>query len=348
MAEEDLILIDGSQGEGGGQVIRTSLALSMITGTPFEIQNVRGRRKNAGLARQHLTCVRAAQTVCDATVQGAQLKSSHLRFEPGTIQAGRFHFPIGTAGSTSLVAQTVLPALLTADDASEVIIQGGTHNQMAPPFDALKDSFLELVNRMGPQVDAQLDQYGFYPAGGGKITINISPGSQWRGLELLQRGTVRPFVTAVVSKLPAHIAQRECSTICRNANWSQKQSRIIEVENPRGPGNVVMIHLNSEHVTEVFSGVGEIGVRAEQVARRVLRSTRAYLDSDVPVGPHLADQLMLPMSIAAIHGKQSMYRTLPLTQHSITHREIIQRFLDVHIETVDIEPNVVEVRIGPA
>lgn len=342
-----MISIDGSQGEGGGQVIRSSLALSMITGKPFEVHNVRGRRKNPGLAKQHLTCVRAAATVCDADVVGAELKSSHIQFTPNSIKPGNYQFPIGTAGSTSLVAQTVLPALLTCESSSEIVVEGGTHNKMAPPFDFLKHTYLAQLNRMGPKVTADLLSYGFYPKGGGKIRLQITPPTDWKGLNLTSQSTPQPSVSAVVSGLPEHIGERECNTICRKANWPLKNSLVVVDRRPKGKGNAVFIHLTSDQLTEVFSGIGEIGVRAEQVASRVLREAREYLKSESVVGPHLADQLMLPAAIAATHGQSSSYRTMPLTQHSRTHMEIIGMFLDISIQVTEATGSCVEVSVKP-
>lgn len=342
-----IISIDGSEGEGGGQVIRTSLALSMITGKPFEVRNVRARRKNPGLARQHLTCVLAAQKICNAEVLGAQLKSSHLKFSPGEILPGDYEFPIGTAGSTSLVAQTVLPALLTCADPSHVRVDGGTHNRMAPPFEFLKEAFIGTLNRMGPRVEVNMDSYGFYPVGGGSIRLSINPPDTWRGLELLERGQVNTCVRAIVSNLPESIAERECKTIGELANWPISQSEVVVVDQSHGKGNAVLIQLDSELLTEVFSGVGEIGVRAEQVAKRVCRAANEYFESDVPVGPHLADQLMLPSAIAAMHGQSSSYRTMPLTQHSRTHIDIISKFLDIQIRADEVSESCVEIVVTP-
>ncbi len=338
-----MIEIDGSKGEGGGQILRSSLSLSMITGTPFELMRLRGGRAKPGLARQHLTCVMAAKQICDATVEGDELKSQHLIFRPGRVRNGDFRFSIGTAGSTTLVAQTVLPALLMACGPSSLIIEGGTHNTMAPPFDFLQRSFLPLVARMGPTVFAEMKHYGFYPNGGGQIELLIKPPDKWRGLKLLERGQLVPSVTAIVSRLPASIGQRECRTICKKSNWPMTSSRVIEVENPCGPGNVVLIELKSAGVTEIFSGVGELGVRAEKVARRVLQEAEEFLATDVPVGPHLADQLLLPMAIAATHGAHSRFRTLSLTPHSQTHIDIIRRFLDIEVVTSEISSNTLEV-----
>jgi RNA 3'-terminal phosphate cyclase (ATP) len=342
-----MIQIDGSEGEGGGQVIRSSLALSMITGKPFTIDNIRGRRSNAGLARQHLTCVHAAKEICDAEVSGDRLRSSSISFLPGTVKPGDYCFQIGTAGSTTLVAQTVLPALMNCESDSTVTVVGGTHNQKAPPFDFFKEAYVKLVDEMGPTVAVELKTYGFYPAGGGKIEIDISPASHWYGLTLIDSQKFKPYPIAIVSGLPRSIAQRECDTICRSANWPSKNSVIIEVENPRGPGNIVMIKLVSKSTTELFSEVGKIGVKAEQVARRVLKRSREFLTRGVPVGPHLADQLLLPMAIAATYDQPSKFRTVALSQHSRTHIDIIKRFLEVNIVVTEISNDVFEVEVRP-
>jgi len=300
-----VIKIDGSEGEGGGQVIRSSLALSMLTGKP------------------------------------------HLTFDPGAVRGGDYHFAIGTAGSTTLVAQTVLPALLAAEVPSKVTVEGGTHNKMAPPFDFFQKAFLPLVERMGPVVNSQLIYHGFYPAGGGKIELEVQPAKAWRGIELLERKKGTPFVTTIISDLPATIGSRAASTICRKADWSMENSEVIEVPSPRGPGMIIMIRLDCGSTVEVFSSVGEVGIKTEQVARKVLRDARRFLKLDVPVGPHLADQLMLPMAIAADReGQGSRFRTGALTQHSLTHIDIIRRFLDVDISVTENTDQSVEVSIG--
>ncbi len=342
-----MIKIDGSTGEGGGQVIRSALALSMLTGKPFEIINVRGKRKNAGLARQHLTCVNAAAQICGGEAIGAALKSSHLVFRPGPVVPGNYQFAIGTAGSTTLVAQTVLPALLAADQASVITIEGGTHNMLAPPYEFFDAAYLHIINRLGPTVTGKLIRHGFYPAGGGSIEIHIQPTKHWTGIQLLERKKVNPFVTTVLSGLPASIGDRAVSTICRKADWPVGNSEVVDVPSPRGPGMIVMIRLECGETVEVFSEVGKPGVKTEQLARKVLREARRFLKLDVPVGPHLADQLMLPMAIAADGTDQrSGFRTGPLTGHSLTHIDIIGKFLDVNIAVTEDTNETVLVTIG--
>jgi RNA 3'-terminal phosphate cyclase (ATP) len=324
-----MLTIDGSQGEGGGQVLRTSLALSMVTGTPFRIDHIRARRPRPGLQRQHLTCVEAAAEVSRARTTGAALGSRHLTFEPGNLAAGEYNFKVGTAGSAILVLQTVLPPLLLADGPSRVTISGGTHNIAAPPFDFLQAAFLPLVGRMGPRVTATLDRHGFYPAGGGKLTVEIEPVRRMTPIDLLERGPiVRQSATALIARLPRHVADRELRVVGESLGWTDDQLHIREISDSKGPGNALLIEIAAEHVTEVFTAFGERGRPAERVAAAAVEEAQAYLTADAPVGPHLADQLLLPMALA--HG--GSIRALPLTLHSRTNMEVIGRFLDVRFE----------------
>ena len=344
-----MIEIDGSQGEGGGQIIRSSLALSAVTGKSIHITNIRAGRKKPGLKRQHVACVNAAKEICGATAAGVEMNASEFTFEPGPVRAGDYHFQVGTAGSTSLVAQTVLPALMIADEPSKVTVQGGTHNPWAPPFDFLQRTFLPLLANAGPQVNATLDSYGFYPAGGGQFTLEITPESNLAGFDLLQRDEkTKPRVTAVVAKIPASVGERECDTIRRKMAWSQKCMRVVEVENPVGAGNVVMIELNSGNINELFIGIGKVGIKAEQVARAVLREAKAYLALNVPVGEYLADQLMMPMGLAASQGQVSSFRTGPLSMHSKTHIDVLKTFLQIDVQVHEETHESYVVRFTPA
>lgn len=334
-----MIEIDGSKGEGGGQIIRSSLALSAVTGKSIHLTNIRAGRKKPGLKRQHVTCVTAAAEVCGATVSGADMNASEFTFEPGAIRGGDFSFQVGTAGSTSLVAQTVLPALMLADEPSTLTLVGGTHNPWAPPFDFLQRAFLPQLAKAGPQVTATLQAYGFYPGGGGQLTLEVTPAKILSGFDLLDRGSKpQPKVIAVVAGIPKSVGDRECDTIRRKMSWSQKCLHVVEVEEPIGAGNVVMIELESANVTELFIGIGKVGVKAEQVARSVLREAKSYLATDVPVGEYLADQLMMPMALAASQGKRSSFRTGPLSMHSQTHIDVLKTFLDIDV-TVREEPD---------
>lgn len=202
-----MIRIDGSSGEGGGQILRSSLSLSLATGKPFCIEKIRARREKSGLLRQHLTAVLAAAEIGGAEVEGANLGSQAIRFIPGTVKPGNHRFVIGTAGSGTLVLQTILPALVTASGPSCITIEGGTHNLQAPPFDFLEKCFLPIINQLGAKVVVKLERYGFYPAGGGCFSVTIQPCARLSPIRLVDRGeiTQRKSV-AVVANLPRTIA----------------------------------------------------------------------------------------------------------------------------------------------
>jgi RNA 3'-terminal phosphate cyclase (ATP) len=320
--------IDGSLGEGGGQILRSALALSLFTGKPCHLQNVRARRKKPGLRRQHLAALNAAAEVGTAEVEGAAVGSREVRFEPGTVRAGSYRFAIGTAGSTTLVLQTVLPPLLVADARSELMLSGGTHNPLAPPFEFLDRVLLPLLERMGPRIRARLERPGFYPAGGGRFRVTVEPVPRLQRVELLQRGAIRSRTAiASVANLPRHIAERELATVGKRLSWPAESLRVDEVRGALGPGNVLTLRIESENATELFTGFGQRGVRAEVVAERAADEAREYLDSGAPVGPHLADQLLVPFAIAG----GGSFRTVEPTRHTLTNIEIVRAFLDVDI-----------------
>ncbi len=342
-----MIEIDGSQGEGGGQVLRSSLALSIVTRQPVKLTKIRAKRSKPGLMRQHLTSVKAAAEICSADVSGAELKSRELTFRPGKSKCGEYSFRIGTAGSTGLVLQTVLPALLCADGPSTVKVEGGTYNPKSPPFDFLQRCYLPLVNKLGPVVKASLNRPGFYPAGGGEIKVEIQPAKTLRSLELSERGKhIGRQVTAIVAHLPEHIGTRECNKVTRGLQWSERDAAVVSADDSRGPGNALMAELQFANVTELFTSFGETGKRAERVGQEVLSEVKRYLKSDAPVGEYLADQLLLPLAIGASQGTGGgVYRTNCLSLHTRTHIEVIQRFLDVNIKTTEHDRNNIEVSV---
>lgn len=339
-----MLTIDGSQGEGGGQIIRTSLALSLVTGTPFRVYNVRARRDKPGLRQQHLTAVRAAERIGQAQVEGAAVGSSEFTFRPGKVLPGEYNFDIGTAGSTTLVLQTVLPPLSMADAPSVLTLEGGTHNAFAPPFDFLQKTFLPLVSRTGAHVYAELERYGFYPRGGGKFSVIIEPAAAdgVRRLEILERREIRARrATALVVNLPPHIAERELAVLRQKLGWDEELLHVETSTDAYSPGNVVLIEIESEQLTMVFSRLGERGVRAESVAQKAAEEAARYLALGVPVDEHLADQLLIPLAI----GAGGAYRTGPLSLHTTTNVEVIRKFLDVEISTVEIAPDVWEIEV---
>jgi RNA 3'-terminal phosphate cyclase (ATP) len=324
-----MLTIDGSRGEGGGQILRSSLALSLVTGTPFRIERIRAGRKKPGLMRQHLTAVQAAAQIGRAEVAGAAIGSLELTFHPRGIAPGDYHFDVGTAGSTTLVLQAVLPALLTAPGPSRLILEGGTHNPFAPSFDFLQKAFLPILARMGPEFRAEIDRPGFYPVGGGRFSISIRPTEKLEPIDLPERGSLRrQTARAVVARLPRHIAERELGVIRGKLGLEESCLAVEEVPEARGPGNVVSVEVQSEHLTEVFTGFGERGVKAETVAAKVAEEAREYLAADVPVGRHLADQLLLPFALAG----SGSFKTLELTPHSLTNIEVIKHFCAVEVQ----------------
>lgn len=323
-----MISIDGSEGEGGGQVLRTALALSLATATPFQIVNIRAKRKKPGLLRQHLTSVQAATAVGQARVEGAHLGSSALRFVPGAVRGGDYTFIVGTAGSAMLVLQTVLPPLLLADRPSTVAVEGGTHNPAAPPFEFIDRVFLPVVERLGPRITRRLERHGFYPAGGGRAALRIEPVRQFARWDALERGEITGRrVRVLIANLPPHIARREVAVALADLNWAP-ESAAVEEPAASGPGNVVMIEIESEHACEICTSVGETGVAAEAVAGRAVNDARRYLASRVPVGRHLADQLLAVLAL----GQGGSFRTQMLTQHALTNVDIVKLFTGVTIE----------------
>jgi RNA 3'-terminal phosphate cyclase (ATP) len=338
-----MIRIDGSIGEGGGQMLRSALSLSLVTGKAFRMENIRAKRERPGLLRQHLTAILAASEIAGAQAEGATLGSKTLTFTPGPVRSGNYRFAVGTAGSGTLVFQTILPTLMTASGRSEITIEGGTHNMQAPPLDYLQKAFLPVINQLGPKVEICFEKYGFYPAGGGRFSATIEPCDRLSTIQLVERGEIeRRGAVAIVANLPRSIAQREADTIVKLLNWDEKSTQIVETRNSVGPGNIVLIELASSNVTEVFCGFGRIGASAESVASEAAGAARSYLVSGAAAGEHLADQLLLPFALAG----GGAFTAEKLNLHSQTNMEIIRCFLPVDFVTTQ-EGKLVKLEVKP-
>tara|TARA_B100000446_G_scaffold61867_1_gene58325 strand:+ start:21401 stop:22453 length:1053 start_codon:yes stop_codon:yes gene_type:complete len=327
LKEYKVIVIDGSQGEGGGQIFRTTLTLAMCLGKSVRIKNIRAGRNRPGLLRQHLACLRAAKEISGAEVTGDELGSSVVTFEPGKVKSGEYRFAIGSAGSTTLVFQTVLMPLLLAEDVSELYLEGGTHNGMAPSFDYIEQCFLPVLSGIGCRIEIDLERYGFYPAGGGAWRVRIHPANKIQPLTLVERGEViNEEAVALSARIPAHVTERELSQVKKKCYWpeSSLKQKLVSSE---GPGNMVSLRVNVGEVTEVFESVGERNVSAERVAGRAIRDMKRYLEAGVPVGEYLADQLVLPMAL----GRGGRFRTLKPSQHLLTNVEVIEAIAGVEI-----------------
>jgi RNA 3'-terminal phosphate cyclase (ATP) len=324
------LVIDGARGEGGGQIVRTSCALSIITGTPVRVIHVRAGRAKPGLAKQHATAVLAAARVGGGQARGATVRSQEIELWPGQLTPGRHHFPIGTAGATTLVLQTIVLPLALAGSPSEIHLEGGTHNVKAPPFEFLEQAYLPLLERIaGARVaELSLERAGFYPAGGGSLRARIDPVTAFGELQLLERGALRSArATATVWNLPRHIAERELGIVEAELGWKGASLQAVARDDSFGPGNSLSLSIGSEHVTEIVTGMGERGVPAERVAKTAVKEAAEYLAAEVPVGEHLADQLLLPMAL----GRGGVFRSVRPTLHTTTHAEVIRAFLDVAI-----------------
>ena len=337
-----MIEIDGSEGEGGGQVVRNACALSLVTGTPFRVINVRGRREKPGLMRQHVTAIEAACTVGGAVCEGLTVGASEITFRPGRVAPGEYHFAVGTAGSTGLVLQTVLMPLAMADAPSRLVLEGGTHNMLAPPFDFIARSFLPVIGRMGPTVTAKLVRPGFYPAGGGRIEIDIVPAAL-QPIDCVERGAVISVsAMALVAGLPFEIAAREINTVRALLGWSERECCVRELPEEQGPGNILLLEAEYEHVTEVVSGFGKLGVSAEHVAKTAAARMAGYIASEAFAGPYLADQLLLPFALAG----GGTFTTVKPSQHSLTAAAVIARFLGRECRFVQTETGSHRVAFG--
>lgn len=329
-----MLRIDGDMGEGGGQILRTSLTLSLCLGRPVHLVQIRARRKNPGLQPQHLAAIRAAAAIGRADVDGATQGSQEVQFQPNGITAGEYRFDIGTAGSTSLLLQTVLPALLQASSPSQLTLLGGTHNPLAPPFEFLQYAYLPLLRRMGADVRAYLERPGFYPAGGGAIRVEVEPSARLQPLTLLERGEIQSLTAkALLAHLPEHIAQRELRVVqnALNLDFSQLQTR--HLNESRSQGNALLLIIESTHCNEVISGFGRRGLRAEMVAEGVVQQARRYLSADVPVGGHLADQLLVLLALCGA----GRYRTLEPDSHTRTNMDVIRAFTGAEVRCEQID-----------
>ncbi|WP_426266892.1 RNA 3'-terminal phosphate cyclase [Sphingomonas sp. LHG3443-2] len=329
-----MIVIDGSHGEGGGQVLRTALALSLATGQPFRIENIRAKRSRPGLMRQHLTAVEAACAIGNAECEELEIGTSALTFRPGAVTPGDYRFAVGTAGSTSLVLQTILLPLALAGGPSSLVLEGGTHNIHAPPFDFIERTYLPLIERMGPRVTARLDRYGFAPAGGGRIEVEIEPARALQPLDLIERGERQEVgARALVAALPGEIAARELEAAEKVLGWSLGGESIRKLPDRAGPGNILLLEAQFEHVTEVVSGFGKLGVSAQTVGEQAAKRMAGYIASNAFAGPYLADQLLLPMALAG----GGSFTTVKPSLHARTAAGVIEMFLPLSISFVEQE-----------
>lgn len=337
------IEIDGSFGEGGGQILRTALSLSLLTGKAFRIYNLRAKREKPGLRPQHLIAVKSALKISGSSAEGAEIGSRELNFYPSQAKPGTYRIDIGTAGSTTLVFQTLLPVLLNLKQESILEIKGGTHNPKSPSFDFIQTSFLPLLHLLGIKVEAELASYGFYPRGGGEvrfktkpwhnpgIALNLSHPAKWQG----------PEAQILLAGLEAHIAERERDELIARLGIDQNQVEIKFLPSDQGPGNVIILKYFSENRVTLFTGYGEKGKRAERVAQELAREGKNFSRSQAQLDPYLADQVLIYLAM----GAGGEFSTSYLSSHFHTNLKIISEFLKIKSEIISKAPNLHLVKI---
>jgi RNA 3'-terminal phosphate cyclase (ATP) len=339
-----MIDIDGSFGEGGGQILRSSLALALLTGRGFRLRNIRARRSPPGLRPQHLMSVLAAAEVGRAKTRGAYVGSASLDFEPQAVRAGDYHFRIGTAGATGLVLHTVHLPLALQDASSTVTIEGGTHNDHSPCFHFLATTWRDYMGRVGLPLTLTMDRPGFYPRGGGKIVARIPGRGRPRGLALIERASItRASVLSAAASLPEHITLRQAE---QARTWLETAGLSVDVHEeawPSGPGTMLAITFPEPPVPTLFFALGARGKRAEAVADEAAEQALDYFRAEYPVDPHSADQLVLPLAFAE---GPSEYRVTRVTQHLLTNIAVVKRFVerDMTCDAAEGEPGTVRVR----
>lgn len=313
-------------------MLRTALSLAMVTGQPFRMTNIRGKRSRPGLMRQHLSCVKAACEISDGTADGAEIGSTELVFRAGKVRGGSYHFAIGSAGSAMLLFQTLLPALWSADEPTELRLEGGTHNPMAPPFEFIERVFLPALAKIGPEVAVRLGCTGFAPAGGGVVEASIQPCSTLAFLDLVKRpeeGTTR--IRVLYRHLEMAIAGRMLDAVLE---LLPTKDAVVENREPGpGPGICCLVECEHGEAREMASVFGEKGVTAETLARNAAKMMKNYLGSGVPVGRHLADQLLLPMALAG----GGRFLTMRPDDHVPTNISVIEKFLPVRFKIEETE-----------
>ncbi|UCD35893.1 MAG: RNA 3'-terminal phosphate cyclase [Nitrospiraceae bacterium] len=320
------IKLDGSFGEGGGQILRTALSLSCVTGQAFSLFNIRKGRERPGLMPQHCTCANAAAAISSARMSGNEKGSTDLSFTPGRVSAGSYLFDIGTAGSSSLVLQTLLPPLIFAGDPSRLTIRGGTHVPWSPPFDYIEGVFLPMLRKIGVEVEASINRYGFYPRGGGEVAYAIHPPGKLHSLNLKKKGPLLAIKgRSAVARLPLSIAERQRKAAFEELAPLAADIEVVEVP-AAGPGTFVFLKGQYEHIRAGFSSLGMRGKPAEKVGREASRQFRAFHASPACLDQHLADQILLYLALA---GAESSFTVSRITGHLMTNLWVIEQFLTI-------------------
>jgi RNA 3'-terminal phosphate cyclase (ATP) len=328
----EMIEIDGSFGEGGGQILRTSLALSVLSKRSLTVHHIRAKRKKPGLGHQHLMAVQALARISGAEVEGAAIGSQKLTFIPKEIRPGDYEFRIGTAGSVTLLLQALLPPLSLIERDSRLTLVGGTHVPWSPPFHYLSEVLLPTLRTMGMAMEARIEKWGWYPKGGGIVNVEMKPTPNLKPIRLLERGSLKMIRgLSATSHLPKHVGERQRDEVLKRIDDELKVDAEIMVLRDvpsSGPGSFVFLVAESEEAVAGFSALGKKGKPAEEVAREAFYSLKEYLGPDGCIDSHLADQLVPFLALAR---GTSAFTTTRITEHLLTNLSVIQHFSNVKI-----------------
>jgi RNA 3'-phosphate cyclase len=327
-----LIQIDGSYGEGGGQILRTALGLSAILRKPFSLFHIRSKRKNPGLQAQHLAAVEALARITEAQTEGVRFGSQRIVFIPQKILPGEYQFEVRTAGSITLLLQAIFLPLCFSNGISSVTLIGGTHVQWSPSFHYFSEVFLPTLEGLGVSAVANIEKWGFFPKGGGRIQLKINPIQELRPISLVDRGSLKKIRgISAISNLPRHVADRQKEQALRRIQRELQiggEIAILDNVHSNGPGSFLFLLAEYQRVLAGFSSIGVRGKPAEKVADEAVDSLKDYLESDGCTDPYLTDQLAPFMALAK---RNSSITTVRITDHLLTNLWVIQHFLDVTV-----------------
>jgi RNA 3'-terminal phosphate cyclase (ATP) len=325
-----MLEIDGSHGEGGGQLIRTAVALAAVTGRSIRVLDARARRDPPGLAAQHLAAVRAVAALCDAEIAGLAPQATSFTFVPRGLRGGTFRCDVGTAGSVTLVLQGLLPAAVCAPAPVRFAVSGGTDVRAAPPLDYFRRVLLGLLHRMGVGAECAVRRRGYYPRGGGEVEIAVSPGRP-RAIVLEQAGRVLHVGgLAHVAGLPAHVAQRMSRSAAAElaAHRPEIDMLVLGHEEAAGQGGAIVAWARTEQSVLGAGRVAERGVRAESLGASAGGELAADLAAGAGVDVHAADQLPVYLALAGAGA----FTTRTISPHAETAMWLVAQFLPVSFE----------------
>jgi len=332
LSHQGLIQIDGSYGEGGGQILRTALGLSAMLGKPFTLHHIRSNRRNPGLQAQHLAAVEALARITEAKTEGVRFGSQEIMFIPRAVHSGEYQFEVRTAGSVTLLLQAILLPLCFSEGISIITLIGGTHVQWSPSFHYLSEVFLPTLEGLGVSVAAVIEKWGFFPQGGGRIRLKINPVQELKPVSLIGRGSLKMIRgISAISNLPKQVAKRQKEQVLKRIQGELKiggEIAILDNVPSSGPGSFVFLLAEYQRVHAGFSSLGVKGMPSEKVADEAVDSLKDYLESDGCVDPYLTDQLAPFMALAK---GNSIMTTIRITEHLLTNLWVIQHFLDVTI-----------------